>query len=404
MSKHYDFDKVYERRETQSHKWSNRPDGNTGIRVPLEPDSIPMWVADMDFAAPSEVLEAAKKRLDYPLLGYATEPKGLREVIVERMAKLYNWEIQPDWLLFNPGMVLWLNVMAQGVGKAGDSILMNTPVYGPFLKVPPHRERFAQQIDMRRVDDDAKTFHYEIDFDAFEAAITPQTSLYYLCDPHNPAGKAFNRSELEKLAEICLRHNVTIAADAIHCDLLLGDTKHIPIASISPEIADKTVTLIAGTKTFNIPGMPCSVAIVPNKELRAKLEHISWYSGYHVDVLSFEMLLAAYRDGNDWLKQLRAYLTANRDLAVSFIHEHLPMLSTTIPQATYLQWVDCSNLKIPSQYDSPQAFFATEAKVALSPGLDFGKAGAHYVRLNLGTQCAVLREALERMKAAVDKL
>ena len=162
--------------------------------------------------------------------------------------------------------------------------------------------------------------------------------------------------------------------------------------------------MIAGTKTYNIPGMPCSVAVVPNKELRAKLEYLCKYSGYHVDVLSFEMLLAAYRDGNDWLNQLRTYLTGNRDLAVSFIHEQLPMLSTSIPQATYLQWVDCSNLKIPSQYDSPQAFFANEAKVALSPGLDFGKAGEKYVRLNLGTQCAVLREALERMKAAVDKL
>src|SRR5689334_3382378 len=138
MSMHYDFDKVYERHNTQAHKWSNRPDGNSGNRVALEPDSIPMWVADMDFAAPPEVLEAAKKRLDYPLFGYSDAPAGLREIIVERMAKLYNWEIQPNWILFNPGMVLLLNVMAQAVGKPGDGILMNTPVYGPFLKVPPH--------------------------------------------------------------------------------------------------------------------------------------------------------------------------------------------------------------------------------------------------------------------------
>lgn len=403
MSKHYDFDKVYERRETDAHKWTMRPNGNSGY-VDLEPDSIPMWVADMDFAAPPEVLEAAKKRLDYPLFGYTAAPKALKEAIVERVAKLYHWEIQPDWLVFSPGMVLTLNIVAQVVGKAGDGVLMNTPVYGPFLTVPPHRQRFPQQVEMCRVDDDAKTFHYEIDFDAFEAAITKQTSLYYLCDPHNPAGKVFNQAELEKLAEICLRNNVTIAADAIHCDLLLGESKHIPIASLNPEIAKKTITMIAGTKTFNVPGMPCSVAIIPDEELRTKFSTFAQFSGYHVDILSFEMLLAAYTQGDEWLKQLRAYLTANRDLAVRYLHEHLPMLPTTIPQATYLQWVDCSALNIPSEYDSPQVFFANEAKVALSPGNFFGKSGQNFVRLNLGTQRAVLQEALERMKQAVEKL
>jgi cysteine-S-conjugate beta-lyase len=404
MIKHYDFDTVYERRDTFAHKWMQRPNGNAKDSVDLEPDSIPMWVADMDFAAPPEVLEAAKRRLDYPVFGYTAAPKALREAVVERVANLYGWEIQPDWLLFNPGMVLMLNVVAQAVGKPGDGILMNTPVYGPFLSVPPHRQRFAQQVEMRRVNDDAKTFHYEIDFDAFEAAITKQSSLYYLCDPHNPTGKVMSKTELEKIAEICLRHNITIAADAIHCDLLLGDSQHIPLVSVNPEIAKNTITMIAGTKTFNVPGMPCSVAIVPNEELRNKLNQWSWSSGYHVDILSFEMLLAAYTQGDEWLRQLRAYLTANRDFAVSFLHEHLPMMPTTIPQGTYLQWVDCSALKLPKEYDSAQAFFAKEAKVALSPGSHFGVSGQNYVRLNLGTQRAVLQEALERMKAAVERL
>jgi cysteine-S-conjugate beta-lyase len=403
MAKHYNFDKVYERRGTDAHKWTQRPNGNVG-NVDLELDSIPMWVADMDFAAPPEVIESAKKRLDYPLFGYTAAPKALKEIIVQRMAERYNWQIKPEWLVFLPGMVLTLNVIAQVVGKAGDGVLMNTPVYGPFLNVPPHRQRFPQQVEMCRVNDDAQTFHYEIDFDAFEAAITKQTSLYYLCDPHNPVGKAFSKAELERLAEICLKHGVTIAADAIHCDLLLGDTKHIPLASLSNEIAEKTITMIAGTKTFNVPGMPCSVAVIPNDELRTKISNWMQPSGYHVDIMSFEMLLGAYRDGEEWLNQLRAYLTANRDLAVSFLQEHLPTLPTTVPQATYLQWVDCSALELPGEYDSPQAFFAKEAKVALSPGSFFGKSGQKFVRLNLGTQRAVLLEALERMKTAVDKL
>jgi cystathionine beta-lyase len=257
---------------------------------------------------------------------------------------------------------------------------------------------------MRYVEDDAHTFHYEIDFDAFEVAITKHSSLYYFCNPHNPAGKAFTREELEKLADICLRHNVTIASDEIHCDLLLGDTQHIPIASLSPEIANQTVTMISTSKTFNMPGQPCSVSIVPNEALREKMQTIAWSSGYHVDIMSYTGATVAYRDGDEWVDALCDYLTDNRDYLATFFRENLPMLKITIPDATYLQWIDSSNLNLPDEYDSAQPFFAEVGRVALNPGTFFGETGKPFVRLNFACPRSMLEDGLNRMKMAVETL
>jgi cystathionine beta-lyase len=350
------------------------------------------------------IIGAMKERLEHPFLGYNHAPNELRTVIVERMRNLYNWEIQEDWLLFNPGMITSLNIVTQALGTVGTGVLMNAPIYGPFLTTAPHSKHFPQTIEMPRIDDNAHTFHYEIDFEAFEAAVTKNTSLYYLCDPHNPSGKSFTRQELEKLADICLRHNVIIASDAIHCELLLGDTKHIPIASISPEIANQTVTMISNSKSFSMSGQLCSVSIVPNDEMREKMNMYSKRSGFHVDTLSFTAALASYRDGDEWLAALRDYLTANRDYTLNFIQEHLPMLKTTIPDATYLLWIDCSNLNLPDGYDSAQPFFADVGRVALNPGTFFGETGKPFVRLNFACPRSMLEDGLHRMKKAVETL
>lgn len=389
MSVYFDFDKIYERRPTSSSKW-----------LFYDEDVLPMWVADMDFQAPPVVLEALHRRVDHGIFGYTMTPEELKSVLVERMKRLYNWEIEAADLVFNPGMVLMLNVIAQAVGKPGDGIIMNTPVYGPFLTVPPHRQRFVQTVDMRRIDE-GQTFRYELDFESFEAAITRQTSLYYLCDPHNPAGRVFRRDELERLAEICLRHQVTICADAIHADLLMADHRYIPIASLSPEIEQQTITMIAPTKTYNLAGLACSIAIIRNKELRERVQQISWSSGYHVDVLAYEAALAAYRDGNEWLAEALAYMTANRDYMVRYMREHLPMLRMTVPEATYLAWIDCSGLQLPAEYTSAYDFFVKKARVAVNPGAFFGKGNDHLVRLNYACPRSMLEEGLERIKAAV---
>lgn len=399
----YDFDTIHNRRGTGSSKWTYRFGANDALEE-LEEDMLSLWVADMDFPTPSVITDAMKARIEHPFFGYTKAPDELREVIVARMQDLYNWEIQPDWLLFNPGMMTTVNVATQALGRIGTGVLMNSPIYGPFLTAAPHRKHFPQLVELQRVDDDAHTFHYEIDFDAFEAAITKHTSLYYLCDPHNPGGRAFNREELEKLADICLRHDVTILADAIHCDLLMGDTKHIPIATLSPEVANQTVTMISTSKTFNLPGQHCTVSIVPNEEMREKMSLFSRYSGYHVDIMSYAATTAAYRDGGEWLSQLQDYLTDNRDYAVNFIREHLPMLKITIPEATYLLWIDCHDLDYPEQYDSAQHFFAEVGRVAFNPGTFFGPSGKPFVRLNFACPRSMLEDGLNRMKKAVETL
>ena len=352
----YDFDTVYNRRGTNSSKWS-RVKTPSNEHPKLEDDMLSMWVADMDFAAPQVIIDAMQERLRHPFFGYNSAPDELREAIVAHMKTRYDWDIQPDWLLFNAGTITNMNVVTQALGKEGTGVLMNSPIYGPFLSAAPHRKHFPQLVEMQRIVDDPHTFHYEIDFESFESAATENTSLYYLCDPHNPSGKAFTREELEKLADICLRHNVIIASDAIHCGLLLGDTQHVPIASISPEIANQTVTMVSNSKSFSMSGQLCSVAIVPNKAMREKLSTFSKRSGYHVDIMSYTGATAAYRDGGEWLEALCNYLTVNRDYALNFIREYMPMLKTTIPDATYLLWIDCRDLNLPEEYDVAQPFF-----------------------------------------------
>ena len=387
----YDFDTIIDRRNTDAIKWTMHGE-----------DVLPMWVAEMEFQSAPEILQALHQRVEHGVFGYTINSEGLRDATVERMAELYNWQIQPDWIVFNPGMVLMLNVMAQCVGKAGDGIIFNSPVYGPFYNIAKNRGFFAQGADMVRVDDDANTFHYELDFDAFENAITDQTSMYFLCDPHNPTGKIYTRAEQERLAEICLKHDLTIAADHIHADLLMDGNSFQPIATISPEVAQKTVTMFSSTKTFNVPGLACTIAIVPNEDLRIKMSERSFMSGYHVNTLAFTAAEAGYRHGGAWLNAALAYMTENRNILVDFIRNELPMLKTSVPEATYLAWIDCSALNIGEQ--SLQDFFVERGKVAFSPGEFFGKAGKSFVRFNYAAPRSMVQEALKRMKTAIDTL
>lgn len=387
----FDFDTVIPRRASQSAKWSY-----------FDEDVLPMWVADMDFMSPPAVLERLHERINHGIFGYTMDHPELRSLIVERMKNLYHWEILPEDLVFVPGMVTALNLFARTYGKAGDGILMQTPVYGPFLTVPGNNGRFAVMADLQRVETGDCTFTYEIDFDVFEKAITRQTSAFYLCNPHNPGGRIFNEAELRRMAEICLKHNLLICSDEIHCDLLLNETPHLPIASLSPEIAQQTVTLIAPSKTYNIPGLACSVAIIQNNELRQQFEATERNTGLHVNLLGLEAAAAAYQHGDEWLAALRDYLRQNRDIMVEFIQDHLPMLKTTVPEATYLAWIDCSALSLPENTDAFN-FFLKEGKLALNPGTFFGAGCEHFVRLNFACPRSLLLDGLERLKTAVEK-
>jgi cysteine-S-conjugate beta-lyase len=392
---HFDFDTSIERRGTDCAKWDM-----------FEADVLPMWVADMDFASPEAIVKAIQTRAVHGVFGYSTEPERLKAVLVERMARLYNWHISPDDLVFIPGVVAALNVAVRAYGQTGDNVLMQTPVYPPFLMIPPDHGQIANTVDLVPVRSGSQ-LRYEIDFDAFENAINERTKVFALCSPHNPIGRVWTREELTRMADICLKHDVIMVSDEIHCDLLMGEAQHIPLASLSPEIAARTVTLMAPSKTFNIPGLGCSFAIIQNPDLRAQFNKGRGLMVPHVNIMGFTAALAAYEEGDAWLKSLLPYLKANRDYVSDYVAEFLPGMAVTSPEGTYLSWLDCRAL--PEATEAVfggwiEPFFLKHARVALNAGGVFGTAGVGFARLNFGCPRRMLTEALERMRVAVQSV
>lgn len=389
----YDFETSPDLRAANAIKWTMYPE-----------DVLPMWIADMDYACAQPIRDALTERIQTGILGYSFDMVELREALVERMQRLYNWEIKAEWIMFIPGMVTTINMVTRAIGKAGDGVLMDTPVYPPFLIIPGGNTRFAQMVDMDYVTTGAHTYAYELNFERFERAITKQTSLYYLCNPHNPAGKVYTRAELERLADICLRNNVTIVSDEIHSDLIL-EGRHIPIASLSTEVADKTLTLIAPSKTFNLAGLCCSIAIVSNEAMRKAVMEATWASGLHVNTLGLVAADAAYRHAGDWLEAMLQHLRGNRDFLTAFVAEHLPGVKTTIPMATYMSFLDFSAIPTPDNMPFHK-FCADVAKIGLNAGNGFRNVNAasdrdSFVRLNFACPRWRLEDGLLRLKTAI---
>jgi len=382
----YDFDCIIERRGTDSSKWGTFPE-----------DVLPMWVADMDFASPQPIIDALARRIAHGVFGYGLEPQSLKQTLVERMMRLYRWEIRPEDILFLPGLVSGLNVVSRAIGEPGDGVLINTPVYGPFLTAPANQQRTLQSapLQVRRI---GRRLHYELNMEGLAKAIQPQTKLFLLCNPHNPVGRVYTREELSEIAAFCEAHDLVICSDEIHCDLLLDDAHHIPIASLAPEIAQRTITLMAPSKTFNIPGLGASFAIIQNSVLRKRVEKAMAGIVPHVNILGMVAAEAAYTQCDPWLEALRSYLTANRNVAVAFIEQHLPGARFTCPEATYLLWVDLRAVVD----GKPADFLLRKAKLAVNDGAWFGEGGEGFVRLNFGCPRRILEEGLRRMAAALN--
>ena len=381
----YDFKSFPDRRKTESVKWKV-----------YGKDVLPMWVADMDFLSPQPVIDALKARVEHGIFGYPIVSDELKQVVVERMAERYAWQVTTDDLIIVPGVVSGFNLVCQALTGENESIIMQTPVYPPFLCVPANGGFVGITVDL--VQDRGSQFR--IDFEAFEAAIKPNTRVFLLCNPHNPVGRVFRRDELERLAEICLRHQLYICSDEIHSDLIYGGYRHTPIASLSDEIGQNAATLIAPSKIFNIAGLECSVILCQNKELRQKIEHARRGLLGGVNIMGLEAAYSAYKFGGEWLDELLGVLQNNRDLLVKFIHESMQGVKMSIPEGTYLAWLDCREL---TNVDDPFKFFLNEAKVALNDGREFGKAGEGFLRMNFGCPESMLIEALLRMKLALGK-
>nr|MBP7787414.1 PatB family C-S lyase [Longilinea sp.] len=288
----YDFDTVIHRRNTESVKWNAYPE-----------DVLPMWVADMDFISPEPVLRALHERIDHGVFGYPGKSPGLTEAILQWLQVRFHWEVHPEELLIVPGVVTGINWACHALAEPGAGVLVQTPVYPPFLAAPKNTGN--QLITTPMVPGPGG--QYEVDWDAFEAAASQKPQLFILCSPHNPLGRVFRRDELERMGEICLRQGITICSDEIHADLVYPPCEHYPTATISPEIARNTVTFMAPSKTFNIAGLECSFAVVPDPELRRKLNAgrkglVGW-----VNLLGLVAAEAAYREGAPWLDSLLEY-------------------------------------------------------------------------------------------------
>lgn len=381
-----DFDRIIDRRASDSGKWNT-----------YAPDVLPLWVADMDFAAAEPIVRALRERVDHGVFGYGRDSAALLDLLVERMARLYGWEITREQIVFLPGLVSGLNIVARAVGNPGDGVLANTPVYAPFLSAPVNQGRTLQSAPQRAVERDG-FLHYEADMDALEAAILPATRAFFLCNPHNPTGRAWSRAELEGFAALAERHDLVLCSDEIHCDLLLDGAQHIPAAGLSPEIAQRSVTLMAPSKTFNIPGLGASFAIVPNKKLRARVQQAMAGIVPHMNILGMVAMHAAYSKCDPWLNELRAYLTENRNLVTRFVREHLPRARVTCPEATYLAWIDLNGYGLE---ESPFKFLLKQAHVAVNEGAWFGEGGEGFVRLNFGCPRSTLLQGLEQIRAAL---
>ncbi len=375
----FDFDTPVDRRGTASVKWDKY-----GGR-----DIVPLWVADMDFPSPPAVLEALRRRVDHGVFGYGNPPPELLNVTVEMLQRAYGWRVDPAWILWLPGLVSGIHLSCRAVGQPGNEVLTTIPIYPPFLTAPVLSDRTCVTAELVQAGG-----RWEIDFDRLAAAITPRCRMLLLCNPHNPVGRIFSRRELEALAHLCLEHDLVLCSDEIHCQLLLdADRPHIPAAALGSEIAARTITLMAPSKTYNIAGLGCSLAIIPDAALRQRFERVRSGIVPHVNVLGYVATLAAYRSGEAWLAALLDYLRANRDLLVAEI-ARLPGLATTRPEATYLAWIDARGLGIAD----PAAFFETHG-VGLSDGREFGAPG--FVRFNFGCPRSLVREAIARMARAV---
>ena len=378
----YDFDCAIDRRNSDSLKWHDTRGS----------DVIPLWVADMDFASPPCVLRAMHERVDHGVFGYSVPTDAVNQSVVAWALSHYDWSIDPEWIVWLPGLVPGIHVACQTCAAAGEEVLTFIPVYPPFLSAPLARGRAVRKVPLTQ-----QGARWTIDIEELDKAVTSQTRLLLLCNPHNPVGRAFGYEELAEVAELCQRHNLLVCSDEIHCDLKLASERHIPFASLGKETANRSITLMSPAKTFNTTGLNCGFAVIPNADLRQRFQKVASGMVPQPNGLGYAACRAAFEEGEPWRRDLIDYLRGNRDLLESFLSEKLPMFSMSHVEATYLAWIDTRWLGKRSGMD-----FFEMAGVRLSDGTAFG--GQGFVRLNFGCPRERLRTALERIYQAVQSV
>ncbi|MGF7036558.1 cystathionine beta-lyase [Paenibacillus mucilaginosus] len=384
----YDFDRLIDRRNTRSYKWDQ------GAKLFGDPDILPLWVADMDFLAPPAVREVLEKRAALGVYGYAVRTESYLASIVNWYRRRHGWTIEPGWITDSPSIVTSLSLAVELFTEPGGEVVLQSPVYYPFYDVILGNGRKVAKNPLV-----IRNNRFEMDYEHLESLFQGGAKLLLLCSPHNPGGRVWEREELLRLGELCLRYGVTVVSDEIHCDLALSGHKHIPFASLSPELADITMTCLAATKTFNLPGLHTSYVVTSNASLRRRLEHrIKTLSIHMASHFAQDAVEAAYNEGEPWLEEMLAYVEGNLEYAIGFLAEHLPEVKPLRPDGTYLLWVDCRGLNLDIKGLKDLMF--NRAKVAFSEGSVFGTEGEGWLRINLACPRSILEEALQRFCGA----
>ena len=376
----FDFDTIHSRLGTGSTKWSRYPE-----------DVLPMWIADMDIAAPPAVLQALRERLDQQILGYSVAGPQVRQAIVDDLWAKYAWRVLPEELLFLPGVEPGFNMALHAFVQPGQAVVLQTPNYRPIRLAPGHWNLPRIEVPFA-----FENGEYLTPLHAMRQALNGAGALL-LSNPHNPIGKVFPREELLAVANACLDNGALIISDEIHAELCFDGRRHIPTASLSPAIAQRTITLMSASKAYNVAGLKTCFAVIQNAEIRERFNAARCGMVDSVSPLGLEATRAAYSQCGEWLDALLAYLQANRDYLMTAVRSRLPGVVMHAPQGTFLAWLDCSALGL----EDPQQFFLEQAKVGLSAGIEFGDDSQQFVRLNFGCPRAMLEEGLQRMERAL---
>lgn len=388
--KQYDFNRIIDRTQTNSVKTEALKDlyGTS--------DLIPLWVADMDFPTPDFILDAIRKRLDHPILGYPSVPENYYQTLIQWVSNKHNWKVKREWLSFIPGIVKGIGMVLQAFTQPGDKVIIQPPVYHPFRIIPEENGRIIVNNPLKK-----RNQGYEMDFTQLEEIIDEKCKVLILCNPHNPGGIVWDKDTLLKLAEICSKNNILVISDEIHSEMIHKGFTHFPFASVSECAANNSITFMAPSKTFNIAGIVSSYAIVPNEKIRTCFfDYLNANEFNYPSIFSIIATEAAYTEGEEWLKQLMCYLESNIQFVEDFMGKNIPQIRMIRPQASFLVWLDCRGLQL--NHQQLISLFVDKARLALNDGESFGPGGAGFMRLNIATPREVLKKALQQLEKAVN--
>ncbi|MBQ3212777.1 MAG: PatB family C-S lyase [Alistipes sp.] len=388
----YDFNAPIDRRGTHCVKFDALKD------MYGRDDLLSLWVADMDFATPDFIIDALKRRLDHPVLGYPVQYDGYWQSVVNWIYNHHGWQVQREWMRYIPGIVKGIGMVVNIFTQPGDKIIIQPPVYHPFRLVPEHNGRDIVMNPLRREGDS-----YTMDFEQLEQVIDDKCRILILANPHNPIGITWDKATLARLADIAVKHNLIVISDEIHCDMALYGNKHIPFASVSENAARCSITFGAPSKTFNIAGIVSSYAIVPDEALREKF--FAWLTANEMDMATIFAMVAteaAFSEGEEWRQQMLSHIESNIDFVDEYLKANIPEVRAIKPQASYLVWLDFSALGL--EHEKLIDMLVNDAHLAMNDGAMFGIGGEQHTRLNVGTQRAVLEQAMSQLKEAIDKL